>query len=89
MPTHTSGATLPVINCKTIQKTFSTGAELFEEVPWGELVDAVRMSGSPETVRQLLWKTIKPLRIENIFLSDSDGIIWDKCMHSIFDSPKR
>ena len=72
---------------KTIQKGILNQyapTKIFEEVPWGELVESGRViAGSPETVRQRMEELIKGLRVGNIFcLMQIGDIPKDKCMHS-------
>jgi alkanesulfonate monooxygenase SsuD/methylene tetrahydromethanopterin reductase-like flavin-dependent oxidoreductase (luciferase family) len=72
---------------KTIQKGILNQyapTKLFEEVPWGELVESGRViAGSPETVRQRMEDLIKGLRVGNVFcLMQMGDMPKDKCMHS-------
>jgi alkanesulfonate monooxygenase SsuD/methylene tetrahydromethanopterin reductase-like flavin-dependent oxidoreductase (luciferase family) len=72
---------------KTIQKGILNQyapTKIFEEVPWGELVDSGRViAGSPETVRQRMEELIKNLRVGNVFcLMQMGDMPKDKCMNS-------
>jgi alkanesulfonate monooxygenase SsuD/methylene tetrahydromethanopterin reductase-like flavin-dependent oxidoreductase (luciferase family) len=72
---------------KTIQKGVLNQyapASIFDEVPWGELVDSGRViAGSPETVRQRMEELIKSLHVGNIFcLMQLGDMPKEKSMHS-------
>jgi alkanesulfonate monooxygenase SsuD/methylene tetrahydromethanopterin reductase-like flavin-dependent oxidoreductase (luciferase family) len=72
---------------KTIQKGVLNQyapTKIFEEVPWGELVESGRViAGSPETVRQRMEELIHGLRVGNVFcLMQMGDMPKDKCMHS-------
>jgi alkanesulfonate monooxygenase SsuD/methylene tetrahydromethanopterin reductase-like flavin-dependent oxidoreductase (luciferase family) len=72
---------------KTIQKGILNQyapTKIFEEVPWGELVESGRViAGSPETVRQRMEELIKSLRVGHVFcLMQMGDMPKDTCMHS-------
>lgn len=72
---------------KTIQKGILNQyapATMYEEVPWGDLVDSGRViAGSPDTVRQRMEELIKGLRVGNVYcLMQMGDMPKDKCMHS-------
>jgi alkanesulfonate monooxygenase SsuD/methylene tetrahydromethanopterin reductase-like flavin-dependent oxidoreductase (luciferase family) len=72
---------------KTIQKGILNQyapTKIFEEVPWGELVDSGRViAGSPETVRQRMEELVRTLRVGNVFcLMQMGDMPKEKCMHS-------
>jgi alkanesulfonate monooxygenase SsuD/methylene tetrahydromethanopterin reductase-like flavin-dependent oxidoreductase (luciferase family) len=72
---------------KTIQKGILNQyapTKMFEEVPWGELVESGRViAGGPETVRQRMEELIRSLRVGNV----SACCKWATCLRTSACTP--